>query len=194
MMTDWGVHLIDIVQMAMKVDAPTSVSAVGGKFCLTDNRETPDTILASYLYPEFVMTYENRTTNGRALNDHGYGIEFYGTDGTLFVDRSGFELTPETRRDGDQVVDRTLARRQASVPDNPSHARNFIDCVKSRQKPICDIEIGHRSTTTAILGNLAYRSGASLTWDGATEKVTNGNQKAAALLDVAYRAPWKLTV
>ena len=65
MMTDWGVHLIDIVQMAMKVDAPTSVSAVGGKFCLTDNRETPDTILASYQYPGFVMTYENRTTNGR---------------------------------------------------------------------------------------------------------------------------------
>ena len=89
---------------------------------------------------------------------------------------------------------RTLARRQASTPDNPTHARNFIDCVKSRQKPICDIEIGHRSTTTAILGNLAYRSGASLTWDGATEKVTNGNQKAAALVDVAYRAPWKLMV
>ena len=64
-MTDWGVHLIDIVQMAMKVDAPTAVSAVGGKFCLTDNRETPDTILASYQYPGFVMTYENRTTNGR---------------------------------------------------------------------------------------------------------------------------------
>ena len=194
MMTDWGVHLIDIVQMAMKVDAPTGVSAVGGKFVLADNRETPDTILASYQYPGFVMTYENRTTNGRALNDHNYGIEFYGTDGTLFVDRGGFELTPETRRDGDQVVDRTLARRQASTPDNPSHARNFIDCVKSRQKPICDIEIGHRSTTTAILGNLALRSGASLTWDGATEKVTNGNQKAAALVDVAYRAPWKLAV
>jgi predicted dehydrogenase len=193
MMTDWGVHLIDIVQMATKVDAPTSVSAVGGKFCLTDNRETPDTILASFQYPDFVMTYENRTTNGRPVNDHAYGIEFYGTDATLFVDRAGFDLTPETRRDGDQVVGRTLARRQASTPDNPSHARNFIDCVKSRQKPICDIEIGHRSTSTAILGNLAYRSGATLTWDAATERITNGNQKAAALLDVAYRAPWTLT-
>ena len=195
MMTDWGVHLIDIVQMAMKADAPTSVSAVGGKFCLTDNRETPDTILASYRYPDFVMTYENRTTNGRTVNDHPYGIEFYGTDGTLFVDRAGFELTPETRRDGDQVVGRTLPRRrQASAAENSAHARNFIDCVKSREKPICDIEIGHRSTSTAILGNLAYRSGATLTWDSATEKVTNGNQKAAALLDVPYRAPWKLTV
>jgi predicted dehydrogenase len=195
MMTDWGVHLIDIVQMAMKADAPTSVSAVGGKFCLTDNRETPDTILASYRYPDFVMTYENRTTNGRPVNDHSYGIEFYGTDGTLFVDRSGFDLTPETRRDGDQVIGRTLPRRrQASPSENSGHARNFIDCVKSREKPICDIEIGHRSTSTAILGNLAYRSGATLTWDAATEKVANDNQKAAALVDVAYRAPWKLTV
>ena len=194
MMTDWGVHLIDIVHMAMKVEAPLSVSAVGGKFCLTDNRETPDTILAAYQYPGFTMTYENRTTNGRTLNDHTYGIEFYGTDGTLFVDRSGFELTPETRREGDQQVGRTLARRQASIPDNPSHARNFIDSVKSRKPPICDIEIGHRSSSAAILGNLAFRSGSTVVWDAATEKVTNGNEKAAALVDVAYRAPWRLTV
>ena len=100
--------------VAMKVDAPASIPAVGGKFILPDNRETPDTILASYQYPGFVMTYENRTTNGRTLNDHGYGIEFYGTEGTLFVDRSGFEVTPESRREGDQIVDRTAGRRQAS--------------------------------------------------------------------------------
>ena len=140
------------------------------------------------------MTYENRTTNGRALNDHDYGIEFYGTDGTLFVDRGGFELTPETRRDGDQVVDRTLARRQASTPDNPSHARNFIDCVKSAP----EADLRHRDRPPLDDDRDPWqprlRSGASLTWDGATEKVTNGNQKAAALLDVAYRAPWKLTV
>lgn len=194
MMTDWGVHLIDIVQMAMKVDAPKTVSAVGGKFILADNRETPDTILASYQYPGFVMTYENRTTNGRNLNGHGYGIEFYGTDGTLFVDRSGFEITPETRREGDQFVDRTSGRRQVSRPDNPTHARNFIDCVKSRQQPICDIEIGHRSSSTAILGNLAYRSGQMVAWDGATETITNRNTKASALLEREYRAPWKLVV
>jgi predicted dehydrogenase len=193
MMTDWGVHLIDIVHLAMKVDAPQSVAAVGGKFCLTDNRETPDTIVASYRYPGFVMTYENRVANGRSLNGHGYGIEFYGTEGTLFVDRAGLEITPETRRDGDLIVDRTLARRRSSQPDSPSHARNFIDCVKSRQRPICDIEIGHRSSSAAILGNLALRSEHTVAWDAATETVTNGNARAAALLDVAYRAPWTLS-
>jgi hypothetical protein len=66
--------------------------------------------------------------------------------------------------------------------------------VKSRQQPICDIEIGHRSSSTAILGNLAYRSGQMVAWDGATETITNGNSKASALLEREYRAPWKLTV
>jgi predicted dehydrogenase len=194
MMTDWGVHLIDIVHMAMNVDAPTSVSTVGGKFVLADNRETPDTIVASYQYPGFVMTYENRVANGRTVNEHTYGIEFYGTEGTLFVDRQGFEITPETRREDGQLVDRMLARRRSSTPDTPSHARNFVDSIKSRKPPICDIEIGHRSSSAALLGNVALRSGGTVVWDGKTETVTNGNTKATALLDVRYRAPWKLTV
>ena len=81
----------------------------------------------------------------------------------------------------------------ASTSDNPTHARNFVDCIKSRQAPICDIEIGHRSSSAAILGNLSYRSGAPVTWDAAAERIT-GNDRAAALLDRAYRKPWALVV
>ena len=66
--------------------------------------------------------------------------------------------------------------------DDLLHFQNFVDCVKSRKPPICDIEIGHRSSSTAILGNLAYRSGSTVQWDGKTESVTNGNRKAADLL------------
>jgi predicted dehydrogenase len=194
MMTDWGVHLIDIVQWAMNVDAPLAVSAVGGKFHLTDNRETPDTILATYQYPGFVMSYENRVCNGHQINDHDYGIYFYGADGTLFVDREGYRLEPELRNRGKEQPPelRTFPAGMRSTLDNPTHARNFIDCVKSRKAPICDIEIGHRSSSTAILGNLALRSGASVTWDGKAEKVTNGNRKAAEMLDREYRKPWNL--
>ena len=135
------------------------------------------------------MTYENRVCNGHELNGHDYGIEFYGIDGTLFVDRAGFELEPETparRRPAGARAGRPA--QSGRTPDNPTHARNFIDCVKSRQAPICDIEIGHRSSSTAILGNLSLRSGASVTWDARHEKVTNGNRKAAALLTRVPRA------
>lgn len=195
MMTDWGVHLIDIVQWAMDVDAPTAVSAVGGKFELKDNRETPDTIVASYQYPGFVMTYENRVCNGQSLNGKNYGILFYGTDGTLFVDREGFEVFPERRDRKDAPPElRAYPVSGRSREDNPSHQRNFVDCIKSRALPICDIEIGHRSSSTAILGNLALRSGGSLGWDGKAEQVTNGNTRAAELLSRPYRAPWVLKV
>jgi hypothetical protein len=141
-----------------------------------------------------VLTYENRVCNARQLHGHGYGIDFYGTTGTLFIDRAGFEVTPEMRREGQQLVGRMAPASEISTPDNPTHARNFIDCIKSRQLPICDIEVGHRSSSTAILGNLAYRSGALVVWDAAMERVTNGNQKAAERVDRQYRAPWSLTV
>jgi predicted dehydrogenase len=194
MMTDWGVHLIDIVQWAMAVDAPSAVSAAGGKLAIDDNRETPDTILATYQYPGFVMVYENRSANGRQINGHGYGIEFHGTEGTLFVDRSGLEIVPEQRRVGqDQFENRSEPFALQSARDDPTHARNFVDCVRSRQAPICDVEIGHRSSSTAILGNLAYRSGASLKWDGRAEEIED-NDEAADLLEREYRKPWKLRV
>jgi hypothetical protein len=177
----------------MNVDAPLAVSAVGGKFHLKDNRETPDTILATYQYPGFVMSYENRVCNGHQINDHDYGIYFYGADGTLFVDREGYRLEPELRSRKEQPPEmRSFPTQMRSTLDNPTHARNFIDCVRSRKAPICDIEIGHRSSSTAILGNLALRSGGSVTWDGKAEKVTNDNRKAADLLTREYRKPWDL--
>jgi predicted dehydrogenase len=192
LMTDWGVHLIDIVHWAMDVDAPTAVAAIGGKLALVDNRDTPDTLWATYQYPGFVMSFETRSANARPINEHGYGIEFHGTDGTLFVDRGGFAIVPEKRRiSREESVDRTEALSEQAVPPAVSHPRNFIDCVKSRALPICDVEIGHRSSTAAILGNLAYRSGASLRWDGKQERI-DGNDAAEKLLGRRYRRPWKL--
>jgi predicted dehydrogenase len=196
MMTDWGVHLIDIVHLAMNVDAPTEISTIGGKFCLTDNRETPDTIVATFHYPGFVMTYENRVCSSMPINGRYYGIEFLGTAATLFVDRERYELRPEpapgTRvQDNVPVAPTVVAATPAD--QHPSHMRNFIDCIKSRQAPICDIEIGHRSSSAAILGNMALRSGQTVVWDPKAERVTNGNAKAQALVARDYRSPWKLT-
>lgn len=194
MMTDWGVHLIDIVQWAMKVKYPDTVYATGGKYQIKDNRETPDTLMASYQYPGFVLTYENRDCNSRPINGHGYGIEFYGTQGTMFLDRSGYEIIPETDREGDRSIPRMYSMQGARVNNsNYDHADDFYNCIKSRNKPISDIEEGHTSTAACLLANISYRTGTKLVYDGRTETIRD-NPEASQLLDKEYRSPWKLEV
>jgi predicted dehydrogenase len=184
MMTDWGVHLLDIVQWAMGVDAPTSVAAMGGKFYLRDNRDTPDTIQATYQYPGFVCVYENRQTSNHPVDGEGYGIEFHGAAGTLYVNRGYFRVTPQP---GSKLE--AMEVKASGAPKG--HRRDFLDSVKSRAVPINDIEIGHRSSSAAMLGNVAYLSGRRIEWDGAQEQV-KGDAEANRLLAPTYRGPWHL--
>ncbi len=194
-MTDWGVHLLDIVQWAMKVDGPNVITASGGKFYLQDNAETPDTLQVTYEYPGFICTYENRWDNGNSMYSKGYGIEFHGTDGTLFVDRSGFQVSPEKRRSGNKDVARTASMQMDSANNEHfDHVRNFLDSMKTRKRPISDIEIGHRSTSTCLLGNVAYRSKERIVWDVTHERPTERGSEVRKLLTRDYRAPWKLAV
>jgi hypothetical protein len=75
---------------------------------------------------------------------------------------------------------------------NVNHVRNFLECMKSRQKPISDVEIGHRSTSASHLGNVAFRSKQRIVWDGATETLHGATPEAKALLSRPYRKPWTL--
>ena len=185
-MTDWGVHHLDIVQWAMDVEAPEAVSAEGGPFALDDNRETPDTLVATFRYPGFVCTYESRTANGHRPEGMGYGIAFHGAAGTLLVDRRGFKLVPE---EGSGLEP---AQQESEGNAHAKHLRGFLDSVASRERPISDLESGHRSSTAAMLGNVAYRTGQRVTWDAAAEKIPDASPEAAALLAADYRAPWSL--
>ena len=192
MLTDWGTHLIDIVHWAMGVDAPTSVYAAGSKYYIQDNRETPDSLEVTYEYPGFLLNYSNRILNNHGIDGRSYGIEFQGTAGTLFVDRGGFEFTPEARRVGDEMAPPgEKAFRGEGSPQHFPHVRNFIDCVKSRQTPVSDIEIGHRSTSASLLGNIALKVKQKIEWDGKKEQIV-GNAEASKLLSRDYRKPWKL--
>src|SRR6195256_4080469 len=163
MMTDWGIHLLDIVQMAFDEAAPTAITALGEKFFITDNRDTPDTLQVTYEYPGFIATYENRLGNANSMFKQGYGILFPGSNGTLFVDRSRYEIFPE------KGADLQAVEVKSSNNSNMAHWANFLDCVKTRQRPISDIEIGQRSTATALLGNVSLRSKLRIDWDSKTE-------------------------
>ena len=188
MMTDWGIHLLDIVQMAFDEAMPTSVTSLGGKMWFTDNRETPDTLQVTYDYSTagFLATYEHRNGNGNSMFNQGYGITFHGDKGTLFVDRSLYRLYPEKGSALEAV------EVKSSNNSNVAHWANFLDCVKSREKPASDIEKVFRSSATCILGNIALRSKLRLDWDD--KKGTVAQAEARKLLRREERAPWKLVV
>ena len=192
---DWGVHLLDIVQWAMRVDGPHSITASGRKFYLKDNSDTPDTLQITLEYPDFVATYENRLCNENSMYRHDYGIEFHGTDGTMFVDREGFQVFPEgTEVEGKRVA-KTAEMKMERVDDGlENHVANMLECMKTRKLPQSDIEFGHRSTSTCLLGNAALRSKERLEWDVASQRLTKGSPAAQKLLSREYRAPWKLVV
>jgi predicted dehydrogenase len=182
--TDWGTHLIDIIHWGMGVDAPLAVSASGGKYVIPDNRETPDTMEAVFDYPGFTMVYSYRGANGLGMDGHGYGMQFHGTKGTLFLDRGGFEVIP----DEDSGIEPV---KSGGSPQNEPHVRNFLDCVKSRACPTSDVEITHRSTIPPHLGNIAFLTGRKIYWDRDNERILN-DPEANRLLTKPYRAPWHL--
>ena len=96
-MTDWGVHLLDIVQFAFDEAMPVSVAAQGGKFYVNDNTETPDTMMVTYRYPAFVGSYESRTANPFPMYGNTYGTSFHGTKATLMVNRGGYWIFPNEK-------------------------------------------------------------------------------------------------
>ncbi|HVO12033.1 MAG TPA: Gfo/Idh/MocA family oxidoreductase [Vicinamibacteria bacterium] len=193
---DWAVHLVDIVQWAMETPGPHTVSASGARFVLKDNSDIPDTLQVTLEYPDFVCTYENRLANANSLFGKGYGIEFHGTEGTMVLDRSGFEVFPEKRRrvDGTEV-ERTASMRMAQVDDGLfNHVGNLLECVRSRQRPVSDIEEGQRSSAACLLGNVALRTRERIEFDPVAQELRNPSPAARKLFGREYRAPWSLRV
>src|SRR5439155_27188065 len=119
------------------------------------------------------------------------GEAFYGTNGTLFSDRVGFEIVPELEP-GRSTGRFRMPRKEVEAEDATGlHVKNFIDCVRSRNRPVADVEIGHRSTIAAHLGNIAYRTGRKIQWDAAREEIV-ADSRASEFLGRKARKPWDL--
>jgi predicted dehydrogenase len=200
---DWAVHLVDIVQWAMDAPGPRAVSCTGQKSAIKDNVDTPDTLVATFEYPGFVCTYENRQANGNSMFGKGYGIEFHGSEATMFLDRSGFEVFPETRRvwettrtgeKEEKQVARSASMKMERVDDGLlNHVGNLLECMKTRKRPACDVEAGHQSSATCLLGNVALRAKERIEFDPVAQELRNPSPEARKLFAREYRPPWKLT-
>lgn len=204
MMSDWGVHLNDIALWALGYKGPSTVSARGGILTTKDDRDTPDTLQVVYTFPDNeVLTYSMRKGNGFKFNGHDYGILFCGTDGTLMLDRQGHEITPDKtvlpygikNTKGDRPLrEITLEASKFKAKDDglPSHIANFLEVLRDRSKPLAaDVQTIHRSTNTTHLGNIAYLTGRTLTWDTESESFP-GDSEANALLTRKYRPGYEL--
>ena len=207
-MTNLGAHSIDIMHWYMGVNGPTGVSSSGGRFALEDTGETPDTQDAVFEYPGFTAVYSSREAS--VGHREGPGLCFYGTKGSLAVSRGGFEVISDMKIPPENAIPRfrgqavgaaqrrevkpepwTTAMKEpgSSVEQFDLHARNFLDCVKSRQRPIADVEDGHRVAVACHLANISLRVGRKVKWDPVKEEI-QGDREAASMLERPYRKPW----
>lgn len=186
LMTDWGVHLINIVLWAMGMEPPNSVSSSGGKFVLIDNSETPDTQVAMYEFPKYTLLWEHQVGCGVGMNGRPWGIWFSGSEGTMVLNDQNWEIIPEPKKKGLEAM-----VKPGGIDARPAHVRNFLDCVRSRQAPVENLELGHFVSSVAHLGNIAFRTRKRIVWDARKQQIVN-DKEANRLVSVKYRKPWTL--
>jgi predicted dehydrogenase len=180
-MTNWGAHHLDITQWGLGMDesGPVEIEAT----CELDKQKR-------YEVPEnFNITY--RYANGTVVecnsggNKFKMGARFEGEKGWIYVNRGALECGPE------EILEEPLKDGDVRLYASKNHHQNWLDCIKSRKAPICDVAIGHRSATVCHLGNIAVRTGKKIQWDPAMQQIV-GDAELAKWTTKAYRAPWKL--
>jgi predicted dehydrogenase len=174
-----GIHGLDVLRWVLGLDAPVRVTSGGGRHFYDDDRQSPDTQIATFDFPDTTMVWEHRIWAPKPTQGEAFGMTLYGEKGTLVFDRKGWHV-----EDGAEASDKAQEVDRA-------HLQNFLDCVRSSNRPNADIEDGHKSTQLCHLGNIAFRLGRALTFDGATETIKD-DAEANKLLGRSYRAPFVL--
>ena len=201
LMTDWGVHEIDIALWIMEEKAPISVVASGGKLAFPDDAsETPDTLQAIYQYIDFNMLWEHATGIDYGPYGRREGIAFIGNNGTLVVDRSGLEVLVERESIGYSNKGEFKMSPVAPVtkPDAENyldmHTQNFVAAMKANDPGLLNtpIDSGSIAAINAQMGNIAFKTGEKVYWDQEAGKFKN-NPEANQYLMANYQNGWKVS-
>jgi predicted dehydrogenase len=169
-MTDWGAHHFDIAQWGLGMDESGPVEIIP-----PDGKEVKR---LTYKYANGVTMYHG------GLDGYPFGVVFEGDKGKVCVDRGKFKAEPES------IGNQPIGPNEIHLYTSKNHQYDWVDCIGSRQRPICDVEIGCRSVTVCHLGNLAYWNKRPLKWDPQTEQFV-GDAEANTWLNPPKRAPWK---
>jgi predicted dehydrogenase len=211
-MTNLGQHSLDFVDWVLGPLAPRTVTSIGGRLVLRDNGETPDVQDALFDFGTWTGVWSHReVSRGQTA---GSGLEFFGTKGSLAISRSGFTVTPDRKITPSSAIPQFTGAHPVGGPpivkdEGPPqlwteavedrtgdprdqfvrHARNFLDCIRSRKTPASDLESGVRVSTLCHLANISLRLGRQVRWDAAKETIL-GDDEAVKMLERPYRAPW----
>jgi hypothetical protein len=183
-------HIIDLPYWALELGHPTTTSCSGGRFAIRDAGDAPDTQEVLWEYPGMTMAWSMSAVSsfgfdfGRGSLSRRLGIYFHGIDGTLFTDYGKHEVVSE----GDRMQD--AAPPEKSIPASPGHEREWLDCLRSREQPSCNVSYHYRMDVAIALANLSMKVGRTLHFDPRTEQIVGDNQ-AARLAKPEYRDPWK---
>lgn len=194
---DWGVHWLDQVLWWTDEKFPKQVFSSGGRpirgtavFNETEQTtDTPDSQVAVFQFESFTAVWEHRRFAGNNAEKSAIGCYFYGTKGTFHMGwRDGWTFYPANAKE-------SVIHQDAQLQEPDGHNirllwADFLESIKNKKRPVCGIEIGHRSTNLSLLGMLSYKLGRSIQWDGEKERVVNDHD-ANKLLTREFRAPWK---
>jgi predicted dehydrogenase len=184
-----GIHELDYTLWGLGVDThPNKVSAGGGKYYFDDDQQFPDTQQVSLEYEgdgtpgsRRMLVYEQRLWSTTYPFNVDAGAEFFGTEGRMFLSKRGkIEVLGDRNRPLELELPESV---KVSVAENQ---QNWIDCIRSGEKPNADIELAHRTATAVHLGNIAVRVGRTLRFEPQREEIL-GDDEAAALLGRSYR-------
>jgi predicted dehydrogenase len=190
MMTDWGVHIVDYALYGMNRYSPKSVMSMGGKFAYPeDAAETPDTQQAIYEFDGFTLLWDHGIGIDGGYYGRSHGVGFVGNEGTLVVDRNGWEVIPEPKGGNPTLEAVPLIKGEGGGLQN--HMKNFIAGITEGTKLNCPVDIAAGVARTCHLGNIAYKTGRRLYWDPLNHRFKN-DAEANLLLKANYREPLKL--
>ena len=176
-----GIHALDVCRWGLGVDYPLSVTAGGGLYHYDDDQQTPDTHVVTYDFGGTGLTWEGRNWHRRGFEGNMFGMAFYGDKGTLTTEGDSYKI---------YEPDGKLRQEQKGSDSQQPHLQNFVDCVRSGDRPRADIEEGHKSTLLCHLGNIAYRVGRTIRLDDAKHQIV-GDNEASQLWGREYRAQWR---